>query len=71
MACPTCTIQVEEECIPCPPGSQLAVCAGCPSPPKESFFKREVLPAIVTGTIVAIASGITAYQLQKHGVKMA
>jgi len=40
-------------------------------PQPRSFFKHEIVPAVITGVIVAVATGVTMHQLQKAGLKTA
>jgi len=48
-------------------------CQGCFSEaPKEGFFARnQIWPAVVSGVIIAVATGLTLNALSKRGIQAA
>lgn len=60
--------------MPCESGQEsVSECQGCfDAAVEENFFsKHGIWPAVVTGVIVAIATGITVHRLNKSGIKTA
>jgi hypothetical protein len=76
LGCPPCSINFGASgCVPCEPEySGVPECKGCfdGGGEKENFFvKYEILPSVISGVIVAVATSVVLYQLQKRGLKTA
>lgn len=75
LGCPPCHVNFGGGgCVPCEPGHEsVSECAGCfDEVAKENFFsKHDIWPAVVSGVIIAVATGITVNMLNKRGIKTA
>ncbi len=76
LGCPPCSVNFGPNgCVPCEPMyGEVLECQGCfdPAPPEQSFFvKHDIWPAVVSGVIIAVATGITVHMLNKRGIKTA
>ena len=74
LGCPPCHVNFGSgSCVPCEPGQSLVECEGCfDEQPREGFFARhDIWPAVVSGVIIAVATGITVNALSKRGIQTA
>lgn len=70
MQCPPCNVTFPQGCIPCERSWAMPECAGCF--PKQNWFERNAIwPGVISGVIIALATGVMVHKLQKSGVKVA
>jgi len=72
LGCPPCNINFGSGgCLPCEPDYDMPECRGCfDAQPREGFFARhDIWPAVVSGVIIAVATGITINALNKQGIR--
>jgi hypothetical protein len=72
LGCPPCHVNFGGGgCTPCEESQvELKECQGCfDEPVEEGFFKRnDIWPAVISGVIIAVATGITIKFLSKSGI---
>lgn len=71
VGCPPCSINFGGSgCTPCEETqASLPECQGCFTS-KGFFSKHDIWPAVVSGVIIAIATGVTLTVLKKQGLKL-
>jgi hypothetical protein len=69
MSCPPCSYLVEGTCVVCDPADEHPACQHCVAgqyqPPKPSWYESELLLAVMTATVVSVASAIVVSRVNR------